>query len=797
MIVTLNLLKKYIALEGITPKEIADKLTFAGVEVEEMFDFATGTNLVVGEVLSCEDVEGTHLHITKVNTGDRAGVIQIVCGAPNVRVGLKVIVALPGAKLHEIEIKKGIIKGIESNGMLCSLQELGVNPKYLSDAQKSGIEELHSEFQVGAENVLELLELNDTVLDLSILPNRPDLLGLYYVARELGTLFNLPVKTPTIKDIKVSVNEEISFKIRTKKCLHFSTQVVKDIRVEASPAWLQSALTKLGYKPVNNIVDISNYAMAILNQPIHMYDLDRLPKKALEIRDDITEKVVALDANEYEVIPGDIAICSKGKTQCIGGVMGLTSSSITSSTKNVVIEIATFDPGSIRLTSKRLNLISESSTRNTRGNNPYNQEAVFAFIGDLLQLLNRKTKFGPIVYSKRPSAKISGCMLSANDINRRLGTSLSLDLIEETLKRSYCDMTRTYFNKLLRVLPPSYRLDLKTPVDYSEEVIRLLGFDILPSEVLQVNVREAGLNKDQQNIKNVRELLVNRGLDEIISYTLISEELVKDFGSIDEANVLLNPLSDSRKFLRQSLVPSLIETAQYNASHQNKDFALFEVSDLYEKNLKHKELGIVLAGLKKDVSRVKTEQYNYFHVKGIIEAILNMYNINSGRIKSSDFDSNQEVYHYTKATKLSLDKVEFASFGELHPAVIKKHKLPKGTTIAIINLDVLNNTKTSENKFSPFSRFPTVERDLAFIVNKDVAIGDFMSDLKKAGSKLVSDVELFDNFILEDGRRSVAFRLYYSNLEHTLQDIEIKEVEDLIIKTVSDKYGSILRDGNN
>ena len=399
MLVSLKNVSQYVDIKDLSPKEIADKLTFAGVEVEDIRKLASGTNLVVGHVLECvAHPNSDHLHVLKVDLGPKYGINQIVCGAPNARAGLKVIVARVGAKLPEIEIKDGVIRGEESNGMCCSLLELGVDGKYLSDYQKDGIEELPEDAPVGEENVLGYLGLDDVVLNLKVLANRPDLLSIFNVAREIGAIFNRPVNIPSVK-AKADFKTKLVVGSRTKRCSQFSGKEIKGIVTKPSPKWMSDYLMAMGVRSINNIVDIGNYVMLMTGQPLHMYDADKLAKAELFAQDDYEGDFLALDEKTYKIIKGDIVICCNNKPMCLGGVMGSLECAVDENTKNIYIEAASFDGASIRHTSNRLGLASESSSRFVKGTNHFRSEFVLDYAAELInELCEAKSNSNNIVY---------------------------------------------------------------------------------------------------------------------------------------------------------------------------------------------------------------------------------------------------------------------------------------------------------------------------------------------------------------------------------------------------------------
>lgn len=386
MNVSYNWLKKHVDLEGLTPEQVADKLTFSGAEVEGISRLASGTNLVIGEILSCENhPDSDHLHILQVDEGS-FGVNQIVCGAPNARKGLKVIVARPGAKLPQVEIKPSLIRGVESNGMCCSLLELGVDAKFLSDDQKAGIEELPIDAPVGESDVLGYLGLDDAVLEISVLPNRPDLYALNNVAREVGCILERKVTLDEIKDYPL-VSSSFEVGSTAFACPLFSGRLIRNVTTKESPKWMKEVLLAAGIRSINNVVDIGNFVMLLTGQPLNMYDADKLPKESLIVRDDLDQDYVAMDGNTYHIVPGDLVVTSDGKPMCLAGIMTAQECMVDENTKNIVVEAAYFAPAAIRHTSNRIGLSSDSALRFCKGINPHQAEYVQRVTTALLKLL--------------------------------------------------------------------------------------------------------------------------------------------------------------------------------------------------------------------------------------------------------------------------------------------------------------------------------------------------------------------------------------------------------------------------
>ena len=795
MKVSLNLVKKYVDISAITPEEIAHRLTFAGVEVEEICKLASGTNLVVGEVLTCENMpDSDHLHLTTVNAGPKYGILHIVCGAPNVRKGLKVIVATDGAKLPGGTIKKGQIRGHESEGMLCSLLELGVDSKFLSEEQTKGIEEL-SVGKVGDENVLELLGLDDTILDLKLLANRSDLYSVYNVAKEIGTLFNLKVNLPKEAEVK---GYKSSFKVDslTERCSQFSAMEVKGIKVKESPNYMKEALRSSGIRSINNIVDIGNYVMLLTGQPLHMYDMDKLAKQELIVKDDKDVDFVALDEKTYKLQQGDICITSDDKVMCLGGVMGSLACAVDENTKNVVVEAANFDFASVRRTSIRLALTSDSSQRFVKGINPNQYNEVMALTLSLLkELCDAKENSEVITYLAKayePRRFVS----SVSAINRRLGTTFSEEEVISSLERAYL-CVKPLKGDEFEVVVPDHRIDITSDADLSEEVIRIMGFEHVKSELPRMQLSVGKLEEKLEKKRMVRSYLRGLGLDEQLTYSLINEKEVDEFRILnkEEAYKVMNPLTDEREYVRTNLLSSLFNVLNYNINHGNNNVATFEVSDLYSIPNRHIHLAVVLYGNDRRRDALKNEQYGYYHIKGIVDGLLELFNIDGKRAQF--VRSTEKEFHPGRSAELKVDGKRVAVFGELHPLTLKAHNI-KDNHLAVLemDLDALFNVRTSAKKIEILSKFPSVSHDLALVVKDGISSEDIIKEIYKVNRELIRKVEVFDVYRgehVKEGYYSLALSLTYSSMEKTLTANETQVLDEQVVKALESKFGIELR----
>ena len=797
MLVSVKELRKYVNLDGLSVEEIAHGLTFSGVEVEEIVSLASGTNLVVGRILECEaHPDSDHLHVLKVDLGPKYGVEQIVCGAPNARVGLKVIVARVGAKLPQIEIKASTIRGVSSNGMCCSLNELGVDPKYLKENQTMGIEELPEDTEVGNEDVLGLLGLDDQILNLNVLANRPDLLSIYNVAREVGAIFSRQVRIP-------SYNETGDFKTdlvvgsETEKCRQFAGRELNGIVIKDSPKFMQEALRSMGIRSINNIVDIGNYVMLLTGQPLHMYDKDKLPEHKLIARSDMSGPFVALDEKTYEVKEGDILITSAGKAMCLGGVMGALECTVDNNTKNIYIESASFDGASIRRTSSRLGLSSESSQRFVKGTNHFQAEDVINFATYLImEYCEAKHVSNIVTYQneEQPNCLVN---CSVSKINNRLGTDFTKEDIFGALTRLGFKLKSLDDDNFISETP-IYRLDVSCDADLSEEVVRLLGFSHVKSVLPTLDVTVGGLTPRQKRIQEVRYYLLNQGLDECLTYSLLSKKNAPKFNLLhdEEHYELLNPLTDEREVFRTHIAYSLLEAANYNVSRQAKSLALFETSNMISKSSRAEHLSIVLVGNRSVREMMSTYPYTFFDLKGLVEGVFSIFGIESSRYRFDRLDSSKEELHPGKSAKIIFQNTCIGVMGELHPNAYKEFDFGKLPVLILeMNLEPLLTAKVSVSKMTPISRFPFVSRDLAFIIAKDVAASEIIKTIKFVGKGLVKEVNIFDVYEgsnISDNKKSVAVNISLGS-DHTLTDKEIVDAMDKIKFELNKKFNIELR----
>ena len=794
MLVSLKEVRKYVDLNGLTPEEIANKLTDAGIEVEEIKYLSTATNLVIGEVLSCiNHPSSDHLHLCKVDIKDE--ILDIVCGAPNCRKGLKVIVAKVGSKLPGGEIKESIIRGEPSKGMLCSLKELGVEDKYLTLEQINGIEELPSDAKVGDTNVLSYLGLDDVILNLKLLANRSDCLAIYNISREIGALFNRKVNIPTYND---KIDCPIDFKVgsTTSKCKVFTGTLFKNITVKESPRWLKEFLRSEGIRSINNVVDVGNYIMLLTGQPVHMYDLDKLPANELIVKDNFETDLVALDDKTYHLLPNDLVVTSKDTPVCIAGIMGLKNVEVDENSKNIILEVASFYGANVRKTSARLGLSSDSSLRYVKGVDTLNVTNVINLTNHLFkEIIGVKELYSSAIYNV-DERKLLTLECSVDYINKRLATNFSFEEIKEVLNKLYFTV-ENIDNNNFKVTPPSFRIDVETKADISEEIIRYKGFSYIKESLPVMETTIGGRSIEQEKTYVLKEYLLNIGLNEVLTYTLLNESDNNKFNYLnnDEAYQILNPLTEDHKYVRRNLLSSMLNVTEYNLSHLNRNFGLFEISKCESKNNHETHLAISLSGEKYGLDLYQSKKYDVLDLKGILLAIFNLFNVSTSRIKFETLSDSKEFHPY-RSLKVYLDNKLIGVLGEVHPKIKEHFNFNKDSLCLLeLNLTKLFNTKTSNNKSVEYSKYPLVSRDYALLVDENVAYQNIVKELKKA-SNYIKNIELFDLYKgsnIKEGKVSIALSITLEKLDNTFTNEEINQIDAKVKDVIVNKIKGELR----
>ncbi|WP_281714638.1 phenylalanine--tRNA ligase subunit beta [Allobaculum stercoricanis] len=794
-------LERYMDLGQRSMDEIATTVTNAGFEVEDIVPLSQGTNLVIGEVLTCKDhPDSDHLHITTVNTGDQ--VRPIVCGAPNVAAGQKVIVALPGAKLPGGEIKSGKIRGEVSDGMICSLAELGVDKHTLSEAQLSGIEVLDQDAPVGHTDPLGYLGYDDTVLDIGLTPNRADCQAAWNMASETAAILNIPCQLPEVAgaaDIASDVPTQLKIVSETEKCPHFYGKVVNSVTIKPSPKWMQELLRASGMNSINNVVDISNIVMLETGQPMHFYDKNALPHQEITVKDNLDTDYTTLDGETYHLQSGDVVITSNGQPIGIGGVMGGNDSKVEDNTQGIIIECASFDHVSIRNTARRLNLNTESSIRYQKGIEPLAaKKAIDRAVDLLIQYADAKdfeqtVEFGCDHYEE----KTITC--TVEQLNHRLGTDFAKEEIVDVFAR--LNLEPTVEGTTVTVKVPSTRQDLEGMADLSEEVIRMIGYDRLPSTLPVMEMTEGKLNPQQRQRRFIQTFLCENGLQDAITYTLVSSTKKENaIFSTGDALELPTPLSEERRYLRTSILPSLLESAAYNHSRGNKGVNMFEISELTSTQGVIEHLAIVLTGAMNETRWLKTSTpADFYTLKGLVETILERSGISENRLFFKPNQKDTTHFHPGRSAEVYIGKDLIGLMGEIHPLYANEVGL-KHAVMAELDLDQILETKKSKIRFTPVSKYPAVYRDLAFVVEKDLPASKIVEVIKRSGKlgkeSIVKNVDVFDVYQGEhvgEHEKSIALTMTFQSDVQTLDDKTITTIFNSIIDAIVNQCKATLR----
>jgi phenylalanyl-tRNA synthetase, beta subunit, non-spirochete bacterial len=780
-------LNDYVKVDDIDTLELAEKMVFVGNEYESIEKVCEATGCVVAKVLDCIDhPDSKKLHICTVDYGE--GEAQIVCGAPNVSKGIKVIVAKVGAVLPEITIKKATLAGVESNGMICALEELGI------DTEKAdGIYILPDDAPIG-EDAIKYLGLDDEIIDFELTANRADLLNILGMAYEVGAIYDREVKEPenTLNEIKENTNDYIKVEVKTDDCSLYLGKIVKDVEIKESPEFIKSRLISSGLRPINNVVDISNYVMLEYGQPLHFFDKDSLGDTVIIRNAKDGEELTTLDKQERILTSEDVVIADKEKAICLAGVMGGLSTEVEETTKNIFIESAIFDSIKIRKTSNKI-LRSEASNRFEKGIDPNRTEKALNRAAYLLQkYANGKVMSGMTKYDKA-SHEDKLITVELNSINTVLGMDISNNEVKEALNK--LKFTFKEKNGIFEITVPTRRLDVNIECDIYEEVGRIHGYENLKGKLPNLNVKRGGYSPKGKLIREVNSRLISLGLNQIRSYSLVSEKENNLFNFRDYSEVsLLSPLTEDRKILRRSLVPSILSIYNYNNSRNIKDINVFEVASVYYKkdDIYTEETmisGLIHGNLVNTSWNNSNIKADYYVLKGIVMNLLEYMGLNN-RIMFTEENILKDLHPY-KSEYIKVDNEIIGYMGQVHPALSKKE-----VYVFELSLDKLITKKVRTIKYKEVSKYPSVSKDVAFIMEKDRNQEEIMKEIKKAGGKLLTNVDVFDVYTGEnvgDNEKSVAYALTFENAEKTLSDNEVIEVFNRIIENVEKKCKVKLR----
>lgn len=783
-----NFVKDYIDIDDIDIKTLAEDMTRVGNEYDSAEKLINATNLVVGEVIECEiHPDSDHLHVCKVNVGNE--ILQIVCGAPNVRKGLKVIVALEGAVLPgNFKIKKSMKRGVESNGMLCSMEELGLESKFLKPEDKEGIHELPQDAKVG-EDPIQLMKMDDEVADFELTANRGDLLSILGMAYELGAIYDKSVKEVdlTHSEQGEDLNKSFKLEINTDNCKLFLAKKVENVKIKESPDFIKNRLIASDIRPINNVVDISNYVMLELGQPLHFYDADKL-NNMIEVRmAEEGERLTTLDNIERVLTSNDIVISDGKEAIGLAGVMGGLDTEVTENTKNVIIESAIFDSVKVRMTSNKI-LRSEASNRFEKGLDPNRTYMAAERAAKLLEeYASGNVVTGTVKYDKT-NVKPKTIEVTFQNITDVLGMKIPKEAILDVFRR--LGFEYVVDGDKINVTVPTRRLDISIKEDLIEEVGRIYGLDNIQGKLPTVPMKQGTIDYTDREIRNK---MISLGLNETLSYILVREDEADSFTTDNFEKVkLLDPITEERSTLRYSVLASLLKIYNYNKARNVKDVSIFEIGKGFYKKEEYgedKKLGILMSG-KYYLGIDNRKNVDFYVIKGVAEEILDYL----GYENRYSFVLPKQIpvqMHPGQTAEISVNNDIVGIVGKVHPNVEKED-----VYVLEINLDKLLAKKTGKMKFKEISKYPETSKDLAILVDKTIPAIEIAKIIKKAAGSLLTNIEIFDVYEgknIPKDKRSIAYSLSFGTTDRTLTDEEVNNIMSKIVDNLQKQIGAELR----
>lgn len=810
MQVSIKWLKDYIDFKE-TPEQIADKLTMAGVPVENIKDMGAGLEKVItGKIVQIEKhPNADKLSICTLDVG-QAETIIIVTGATNVREGQIVPVAMIGAKLpNGLKISKGKLRGVASFGMLCSAAELNLDLDSLSDDAKSGIYILPEDTSVGIQ-VKDVLGLNDVILEFELTANRADCFSVLGIVREIAVLTGNPVKKPMLRlqeNGDKKANELISVKIEANNlCSRFSARVLQNVKVGKSPAWIKERIEAAGVRSINNVVDVTNFVMLEFGQPMHAYDYDMLAGHVLIARQaNQGEKLTTLDNVKRELNPSMLVIADSVQPAGLGGVMGGLASEVTESTKTVVLEAAAFNGANIRRTARACGLHSEASGRFERGVDVSNTVKALDRAAQLLEEMGACTVCPEIVDAYPGFELPSQVKFTSTQVNKHLGTTISSQVMVDILKRLEFEISSVKGEEIT-VTVPSWRNDVRCMSDIAEEISRIYGFNRIASTLPDGSMMQGGQSEEQSFVDRVKDILVAAGMNEIISFSFTHPQTFDKLNipvdsQLRQAVEIMNPITDEFPLLRTTAVSSVLETIARNLSRKNEDLKIFEIGSVFTpKALPLTELPIeklmlcgALTGKRTDIAwNQGKDTVDFYDAKGVIEALFERLGIQKYTVQAGE----HYAMHPGKTALFMKGKEIIAYVGEVHPQVQAQMNITKKTYLFEMDIEKLMKYSALTCRYQSLPKYPAMSRDLALVVADDITASEVEKVIVKNTGNLLNNICLFDVYTGEQvgkGQKSLAFSLQFQSAEKTLTDAEIDPYFESIIKALEEAFNAKLR----
>ncbi|MEF9952771.1 MAG: phenylalanine--tRNA ligase subunit beta [Clostridium sp.] len=769
--------------------DVADALTLSGSKSEEVVE--TGkeiSKVVTGKI---EKIEGhpdaEKLVVCQINVGLDEN-IQIVTGAKNVSEGDIVPVAMHKSTLAGgVTIKKGKLRGVESNGMLCSEEELGIP----FEGEIEGIMLLDKETPIGAD-IKEVLGLNGGTIEFEITSNRSDCFGVYGIAREAAATYGKalkPLETSYNQD-KDTIMHYLDVKVSDSLCRRYMAKMVKNVKVGPSPAWMQKNLEEAGIRPINNIVDITNYVMLELGQPMHAFDYNFIKGSKIEVKKaNDGEKFTTLDSLERELDSSMLVIADGENTVAVAGVMGGENSEVTENTNVVVFECANFDGTNIRLTSKKLVLRTDASGKFEKDLDPNLCELAINRACHLVEAIGAGEVISDVIDVYTSKVQDFKMEVSSKWINDFLGTEISVERMKEILISLGMKVEG---EEVLSIVVPSFRQDVRIREDIAEEIVRIYGYDKIPSVRIKGEAVEAAWTKEQKLTSLVKETMVAAGFYEALTYSFISPKVFNMVNIAEDSELrncvkINNPLGEDFSLMRTTTMPSLLDSLSRNYAMGNKEAFLFEVSKVYIPS------DDVLPTEKLKLTIGMYGEVDFFEIKGAVEVLLEKLSVPKFAFEREALNPS---YHPGKTANLLVRNKVAGTFGELHPDVLENYGFENRVFFAEIDLESLFEASKTEKKYKALPKFPAVTRDIAMLVDENVTVGEIENIIKKNGKALLEEVKLFDVYRgaqIPEGKKSVAYALIYRGENKTLKDEEVNKVHDMVVKALSDKLSAELR----
>ncbi|MGB9780973.1 phenylalanine--tRNA ligase subunit beta [Caldanaerobacter sp.] len=794
MLVSLSWLKEFVDIDE-DAKTIAEGLTMSGSKVEGIKSYGKEiSNVVVGRILSLDKhPNADKLWVGIVDIGSEK--LQIVTGAENIKAGDYIPVALHGATLPGgVKIKRSKLRGVDSQGMMCSAEELGLDESLLPEYQRNGIFILPP-LPLGMD-INEALQLKDDVLEFEITPNRPDCLSVVGIARETAATFRKSFRMPEIRVTEVEEANPARVTIEAPDlCYRYVARVVKNVKIGPSPIWMQVRLLKAGIRPINNVVDVTNYVMLELGQPLHAFDLDKVKNKHIIVRRARDgEKLVTLDGKERILDSSMLVIADEEKAIGLAGVMGGENTEITDSTVNILIESANFKGSNIRHTSKKLGLRSEASARFEKGLDPEITVLACERAAQLMEKYCGGEVLKGIVDEYPKPMERTVLTVRPDRINKFLGTNLATSEMIEILRSLEFEVVEK--GEELEIKVPHFRKDVTMEADIAEEIARLYGYNNIADSLMKNAQTTLGsLTKEQQLEEKAREVLLACGLNEIVTMSFMGERdldrinVPKD-SVLRKAVKIINPLGEEQSLMRTTLLPFMLNVAYTNYSRKVGEFKAFEISRVFlPKELPLKELP-------EEVKTISLGMYgkevDFYTIKGVIEELLEVMGI----VDVEYVRAEEPSYHPGRSAKILFGEEVLGVFGEVHPDVLENYDLPVRVYAGELNLDKIIKFANVDRKYNPLPKYPAVERDIAVVVDEDLFVAEVEKVIKETGRGFVEKTALFDVYKgpnIPEGKKSVAFSIWYRSYEKTLTDEEVNEVHARIVKALEEKLGAKLR----